>query len=69
MPKNGDHMGIDYKKLSEETGLKYKTLHRRIHYLKWDYNIAIETPLTTPRAYKKILRKKNDSITTHRARD
>lgn len=45
--------------LSRQTGLKYKTLYRRIHTLKWDKEIAISTPIVTPRSYKKILRKLN----------
>ena len=43
--------------LSKKTGIKYQTLYRRINILKWDKEIAISTPLTTPRAYKKILKK------------
>ena len=43
--------------LSKQSGLKYQTMYRRIKWLKWDTEIALSTPLTTPRAYKKILNK------------
>jgi len=43
--------------LSKQSGLKYQTIYRRINVLKWDKDIAVSTPLTTPRAYKKILKK------------
>jgi hypothetical protein len=48
-------------KLSKESGLKYQTLYRRLKTLKWDESIAKSTPPTTPRAYKKIIKKLNGS--------
>jgi hypothetical protein len=49
---------MTYIELSKQTGLKYQTLYRRINILGWDKEIAISTPLVTPRAYKKILKRK-----------
>jgi len=48
---------ITLPELSERTGLKYKTLYARLFTNNWNPEIAITTPLTTPRAYKKILQK------------
>lgn len=47
--------------MAKQAGLKPSTLYYRIVKLGWDKNIAIDTPLVTPRAYKKIL-KKNGNI-------
>jgi len=33
------------------------TIYKRIKILKWDKELAISTPLTTPRSYKKIIKK------------
>jgi DNA integrity scanning protein DisA with diadenylate cyclase activity len=43
--------------LSKQSGLKYQTLYQRIKILGWDRDIAISTPLVSPRSYKKILNK------------
>ena len=45
--------------LSRTSGLGYNTIYRRVRVLKWDLEIATTTSLTTPRAYKKILKKLN----------
>lgn len=47
----------DISELSKKAGIKYQTLYRRINVLKWDVSIAVSTPVTTPRAYKKIIKK------------
>ncbi len=52
-------MNNPISELSKQIELKYQTPYRRINGLKWDKEIAISTPLTAPRAYKKILKKKN----------
>lgn len=44
--------------LSKQSGLKYITLWRIINVLKWDREIALSTPVSRPRAYKKILKRK-----------
>lgn len=43
--------------IAEKSGLKYQTLYRRIKALNWDMQIALTTPLVTPRSYKKIIKK------------
>lgn len=43
--------------LSKQALVPYKTLHKRIHYLKWDIQTAISTPIVTPRYYKKLQNK------------
>lgn len=45
--------------LSRTSGIEYNTIYRRVKVLKWDLEIATTTSLTTPRAYKKILKKLN----------
>ena len=45
--------------LSRVSGLKYMTIYNRVKVLNWDLNIAVNTSLTTPRAYKKIINKLN----------
>lgn len=47
--------------MAKQAGLKPTTLYFRIVKLGWDKNIAMETPLVTPRAYKKILKKNGNS--------
>jgi transposase-like protein len=45
--------------MARQAGLNPSTLYYRIIKLGWDKNIATTTSLTTPRAYKKILKKLN----------
>lgn len=45
--------------MAKQAGLNPTTLYYRIVKLGWDKNIAIKTPLVTPRSYKKILKKLN----------
>ena len=48
--------------MAKQAGLKPCTLYYRIVKLGWDKNIALTTSLTTPRSYKKIIKKLNGNI-------
>jgi hypothetical protein len=48
--------------MAKLSGLNYGTIYTRIKELGWDRELAISTPLTTPRSYKKILKKNGNSI-------
>lgn len=48
--------------MAKQVGLNPSTLYFRIVKLGWDKNIALTTPLVTPRSYKKILKKNGSNI-------
>ena len=45
--------------LVKDSGLKYHTVYQRVKVWNWDLNTALTTSLTTPKSYKKILKKLN----------
>jgi len=46
-----------FSELMKHSCVPYKTLYARLNTHNWKPEIAISTPLTTSRAYKKILKK------------
>ena len=48
--------------LAKQSGLNYATIYTRLKILNWDKDIALSTPLVTPRKYKKIINKLNGNI-------